>query len=67
MYVYLITVLCLREADDYTDHITTEAEAIKHFDALTDEAPKDVVQVMMTTINTDVVNSATVNRNWRRP
>ena len=65
MYSYLITVLYLSTSDDRTETFTDEAEAIELFDGLTSEQPADVVQVLMTTLNTDAVQ-ATVNRNWRR-
>lgn len=66
MYCYLITVLCLRQADDYTDTFTVEKEAISMWDELMAKPPEEVVQVLMTTINTDAVQ-VNVNRNWRRP
>lgn len=66
MYSYLITILCLRQADDRTETFTKEADAIALWDEFMDKPPEEVVQVMMTTLNTDAVQ-ATVNRNWRRP
>ena len=65
MYCYLLTILCLREADDRTETFTSEADAIALFDELMAKPPEEVVQCMMTTLNTDAVQ-ATVNRNWRR-
>ena len=65
MYCYLITILCLREADDRTETFTSEADAIKLFNELTTQQPEEVVQVLMTTINTDAVQ-VNINRNWRR-
>lgn len=66
MYCYLITVLCLHSQDDYTDTYTEELKAIAAFCELSDQQPEEVVQVMMTTLNTDAVQ-ATINRVWRRP
>jgi len=58
--------MCRDTADDQTDMFTDEAEAIALFNELIAKPPELVVQVMMTTLNTDAVQ-ATVNRNWRRP
>ncbi len=66
MYCYLITVLYLQTAEDRTETFTDEAKAIALFDEFIEQQPSDIVQVIMTTLNTDAVQ-ATVNRNWRRP